>query len=91
MVDKPDREAVLASIEDAVAAVQEYVPGYRLKSEPIFDDNRITVFVEVEGAGAYLPKYSGNLDIETAAAVRVGQVYAKRLLQERGQLVESAN
>jgi acetaldehyde dehydrogenase len=91
MVDKPDREAILASIEDAVAEVQKYVPGYRLKSEPIFDDNKITVFVEVEGAGAYLPKYSGNLDIETSAAVRVGEVYAKRLLEQRGELVEAAS
>ena len=80
-----DREAVLASIEDAVQGVQQYVPGYRLRTDPVFDDNRITVFVEVEGAGAYLPKYAGNLDIETAAAVRVGQEFARKLLMERGQ------
>ena len=79
-----DREAVLASIEDAVAGVQAYVPGYRLKTEPVFDEGRVTVFVEVEGAGAYLPKYAGNLDIETAAAVRVGQAFAKRILAKRG-------
>jgi acetaldehyde dehydrogenase len=91
MVNRPDREAIMASIEDAVAEVQKYVPGYHLKSEPIFDDDKITVFVEVEGAGAYLPKYSGNLDIETSAAVRVGQIYAKRLLEQRGQLVEAAS
>ncbi len=89
-VDKPDREAVLASIEDAVAGVQAYVPGYRLKSDPIFDDDRIAVFVEVEGAGAYLPKYAGNLDIETAAGVRVAQEFAKRCLEKRGQTVDSA-
>ena len=52
--------------------------------EYLFDDNRVTVFVEVEGAGAYLPKYAGNLDIETAAAVKVGQEFAKRLLAKRG-------
>ena len=78
-----DREAVLASIEEAVAGVQAYVPGYRLKTEPVFDEGRVTVFVEVEGAGAYLPKYAGNLDIETAAAVRVGQEFAKRILAKR--------
>ena len=90
-VDRPDREAVLASIDDAVAGVQAYVPGYRLKSDPIFDDDRIAVFVEVEGAGAYLPKYAGNLDIETAAAVRVGQEFAKRLLQQRGETIEAVS
>jgi acetaldehyde dehydrogenase len=78
-----DREAVQASIEEAVAGVQAYVPGYRLKTEPVFDEGRVTVFVEVEGAGAYLPKYAGNLDIETAAAVRVGQEFAKRIQAKR--------
>ena len=80
-----DREAVQASIEAAVADVQAYVPGYHLKTEPVFDDGRVTVFVEVEGAGAYLPKYAGNLDIETAAAVRVGQEFAKRILAKRAE------
>jgi acetaldehyde dehydrogenase len=88
-VESVDREAILASIDEAVAGVQQYVPGYRLKTEPIFDDNRVTVFIEVEGEGAYLPKYAGNLDIETAAAVKVAQEFAKKLLAERGETVES--
>ena len=85
-VEKVDREALMASIEDAVSQVQQYVPGYHLRTDPIFDDNKVTVFVEVEGAGAYLPKYAGNLDIETAAAVKVGQEFARRLLEKRGKL-----
>jgi len=88
-VGSVDREAVLASIEEAVAGVQQYVPGYRLRTDPIFDDGRVTVFVEVEGEGAYLPKYAGNLDIETAAAVKVGQEFAKHLLAKRGEPVEA--
>ena len=89
-VESVDREAILASIEEAVAGVQQYVPGYRLRTDPVFDDNKVTVFVEVEGAGAYLPKYAGNLDIETAAAVKVAQEFAKKLLAERGEAVEPA-
>ena len=62
-------------------AVQEYVPGYRLLQEPQIDDPReatqgqtkVAIFVEVEGAGDYLPPYSGNLDIMTAAAAQVGE------------------
>jgi len=88
-VDSVDREAVLASIEEAVAGVQQYVPGYRLRTDPIFDDGRVTVFVEVEGEGAYLPKYAGNLDIETAAAIKVGQEFAKHLLAKRGEAIEA--
>jgi acetaldehyde dehydrogenase len=60
------------------------VPGYRLLEEPQFDPpepggalGRVSVFVEVAGAGDYLPPYSGNLDIMTAAATRVGEQLVK--------------
>jgi len=87
-----DRQAVAASIHEMVAAVGAYVPGYRLRGEPIFDDeaggsassSQVTVFVEVEGAGDYLPTYAGNLDIMTSAAVRVGEEIAQRLQAARG-------
>lgn len=92
-VETPDREAIVQSIEEAVAGIQQYVPGYRLKTEPIFDDQRVTVFIEVKGAGAYLPEYAGNLDIMTAAAVRVGEEFAKHMLGVRTVVgvEESAN
>jgi acetaldehyde dehydrogenase len=72
-----DRDAIGASIVDMVSEVARYVPGYRLTTEPVFDDSRVSVFLEVEGAGDYLPRYSGNLDIMTAAAVRVGEQIAR--------------
>ncbi|MFS0916496.1 acetaldehyde dehydrogenase (acetylating) [Brevibacillus sp. 179-C 1.1 NHS] len=69
---------IIDSIQKMVACVQTYVPGYRLINEPIFDGNRVTVFIEVEGAGDFYPPYSGNLDIMTAAAVKVGEELAKK-------------
>jgi acetaldehyde dehydrogenase len=71
-----DRNAVAASIEDRVKEVQAYVPGYRLLSEPQFAEDRVEVLLEVEGAGDFLPRYAGNLDIITSAAVRVGEMLA---------------
>ena len=80
-----DHDAIAKSIRDVVAEVQTYVPGYRLLNEPQFDQpsvvnggrHVVTTFVEVEGAGDYLPAYAGNLDIMTAAATKVGEEMAK--------------
>jgi acetaldehyde dehydrogenase (acetylating) len=76
-------DAIRQSIYDMVAEVQMYVPGYKLKAEPIFEDKRVSVFVEVEGAADYLPAYAGNLDIMTAAAVKVGEEMARHILAEQ--------
>lgn len=90
-----DEDAIRKSVEDMVAEVQKYVPGYRLKQDVQFerfgDNNRLkipgmgdfsglktSIYLEVEGAGDYLPSYSGNLDIMTAAAKATGELLAKR-------------
>ncbi|WP_099020531.1 acetaldehyde dehydrogenase (acetylating) [Mycolicibacterium palauense] len=81
-----DHAAITQSIKDVAAEVQTYVPGYRLLNEPQFDEpsvvnggnHVVTIFVEVEGAGDYLPPYAGNLDIMTAAATKVGEEIAKK-------------
>ncbi|MEA1854890.1 acetaldehyde dehydrogenase (acetylating) [Cytobacillus sp. FSL W7-1323] len=75
-------EEIKASIADMEKTVQSYVPGYRLRTEPIIDGNQVTIFIEVEGAGDYLPKYSGNLDIMTAAGVKVAEEFAKNLITQ---------
>lgn len=72
-----DEQAIIDSISEMVEKVESYVPGYKLRTEPIFDGNKITVFLEIEGAGHYLPKYAGNLDIMTSAAVKVAEEFAK--------------
>lgn len=82
-----DRGKVEASIEEMAAAVQAYVPGYRLKQKVQFDEVRdldipghgrfsglkTSVFLEVEGAAHYLPAYAGNLDIMTSAALATAE------------------
>jgi acetaldehyde dehydrogenase len=75
-----DEATVQADVIAMVGEVAKYVPGYRLKTNPIFDAGRVTVFIEVEGRGDYLPSYAGNLDIMTAAAVRVGEELATSTL-----------
>lgn len=79
----PDQEAITASIHAMVKEVQKYVPGYTLKNGPVFDGNKVSVFMEVEGLGDYLPKYAGNLDIMTAAAARTAEMYAESVIAER--------
>ncbi|GHF93810.1 MULTISPECIES: acetaldehyde dehydrogenase (acetylating) [Streptomyces] len=83
-----DHAAIAASVKEVAEQVAAYVPGYRLRAEPQFDAPsptsggmaRVAIFLEVEGAGDYLPPYAGNLDIMTAAATRVGEEFARELL-----------
>lgn len=87
---EPKQAEITASIHDMIAQVQKYVPGYRLVNGPVFDGNRVSVFLEVEGLGDYLPKYAGNLDIMTAAAARTAEMFAEEILAGRFELAEAA-
>jgi acetaldehyde dehydrogenase len=92
-----DVAAIAASVQQMALDVASYVPGYRLLSEPQFDSaevptaegtatmTRVSIFVEVEGAGDYLAPYAGNLDIMTAAAAVVGDAIAQSLLVAAGE------
>ncbi len=80
---EPDRDAITASVHAMIKEVQKYVPGYRLVNGPVFDGHRVSVFMEVEGLGDYLPKYAGNLDIMTAAAARTAEMFAEEMLAGR--------
>jgi len=80
VVGEPDREAITASVQEMIREVQKYVPGYKLVNGPVFDGNRVSMFMEVEGLGDFLPKYAGNLDIMTAAATRTAEMFAENVL-----------
>lgn len=77
-VDKPDKTAITASFDDMITEVQKYVPGYIKLNTPLFDGNKVTITVQVEGLGDFLPKYSGNLDIMTAAGLRTAEMLAQQ-------------
>jgi acetaldehyde dehydrogenase (acetylating) len=83
---EPDEAKILRSVESMVERIQQYVPGYRLRAKPLVQDvsnggrkKKVTLFIEVEGAGDFLPKYAGNLDIMTSAAVKVGEEIGQHL------------
>lgn len=76
----PDQEKITQSVKEMIVEVQKYVPGYKLVNGPIFEENRVAIFLEVAGLGDYLPKYAGNLDIMTAAAARTAEMFAGEIL-----------
>jgi acetaldehyde dehydrogenase len=88
-----DERAATNVVREMEAEVQKYVPGYHLRSDPIFETldtpggkrRVITVLLEVEGAGDYLPKHAGNLDIMTAAAKQVAEAFARHLQKPEQQ------
>lgn len=90
-----DEEAIKKSIYSIVAEVNSYIPGYRLKFEPVFDYREtpwgrlpvVVVMNEVEGAGDFFPPYAGNLDIMTASAYKVGEFYSQNYITEQGLML----
>jgi acetaldehyde/propanal dehydrogenase len=81
-VGPPDRAAITESVHRMLREIQQYVPGYRLKNGPVFEGRRVSMYMDVEGLGDYLPKYAGNLDIMTAAALRTAEMFAENMLAD---------
>jgi acetaldehyde dehydrogenase len=80
LVKNPDEKKIVESVNGIIREVQDYVPGYRLRVPPVIDGNKVTVIIEVEGAGDFLPAYAGNLDIINQAAVAVADRLAAKML-----------
>ncbi len=81
--ETPNQEAIIESVHAMIKEVQQYVPGYTLKNGPVFDGKRVSIYMEVEGLGDFLPKHAGNLDIMTAAGLRTAEMYAEEMLAGR--------
>lgn len=79
-IDHPDMDMITQSVRNMVSTVQKYVPGYTLLLEPTEENGRITVMIQVTGAGDYLPTYAGNLDIISCAGIAM----AERWVQSNG-------
>ncbi|MGZ3144957.1 acetaldehyde dehydrogenase (acetylating) [Lentzea chajnantorensis] len=78
-----DPDPITDSITRMETDLRAYVPGFRLLREPQYDPGRVAIFVEVAGAGDFLPPYAGNLDIMTAAATKVGEEIADAVAADR--------
>lgn len=76
------RQRITDSVNEMVSVMQQYVPGYQLRVPPLFDDEKVTVGIQVQGAGDFLPVYSGNLDIINAAAIAAAEKIAEKMLKE---------
>jgi acetaldehyde dehydrogenase len=81
-----DEDDLRRSVQDMAEVVASYVPGYRITAGPLLEPGKgpggttkVSVFLEVRGAGDYLPEYAGNLDIITAAAVATAEKLAPAL------------
>lgn len=78
VVDNPDMPAVCRAVKEMEKRIQEYVPGYRVTLDPVYENGRITTMIQVVGLGDYLPEFSGNLDIINCAAIQTAEQYALR-------------
>ena len=87
--ETPDDARITASVSSMMADVQKYVPGYRLKNGPVYEGNKVSIFIEVAGRGDYFPQYAGNLDIMTAAALRTAELFGEEMAGGRFRMRRS--
>lgn len=78
LIDNPNMDAIRKSVREMELKIKQYVPGYKIVMEPTYENGRVTTTLQVVGLGDYLPKYSGNLDIITCAAIEIAEYYAKK-------------
>jgi acetaldehyde dehydrogenase len=74
---QPDLSRLIPAVEQMVARIRNYVPGYQLLMPPIWENNRIVMIVKVQGLGDFLPRYAGNLDIINCAALAAAEAFAQ--------------
>jgi acetaldehyde dehydrogenase len=72
--------SIIESVNGMTSEIQRYVPGYRLRVPPLIEGDKVTVIIEVQGQGDFLPPYSGNLDIINSAAVAAAEKLAAAML-----------
>lgn len=78
LIDNPNMPEIRKRVKEIEARIKAYVPGYKIVLEPVYENGRVTTSLQVVGLGDYLPKYSGNLDIITCAAIEIAENYARR-------------
>lgn len=78
LIDNPNLEEIKKRVKQMEKEIKRYVPGYSIITDPIYENGRVTMTLQVIGSGDFLPKYSGNLDIITCAAVEIAEQYALR-------------
>jgi acetaldehyde dehydrogenase len=83
LIKNPDMDRISSAIKEVERKVKEYVPGYSIILGPIFENGRLTIIVQVLGVGDFLPKYAGNLDIITCAAIKIAEAFAIRKYESK--------
>jgi acetaldehyde dehydrogenase (acetylating) len=81
LVDQPNMPKIRQGVREMEEKIRQYVPGYQVIMEPVYENGRVTTTIQVIGLGDYLPKYAGNLDIITCAAIEIAESYARKKRQ----------
>lgn len=76
LIEHPNLSLIAEKLKAVEENIQKYVPGYKIIMGPIYEDGKLTITLQVIGAGDFLPKYAGNLDIITSAAIEIAEYYA---------------
>ena len=70
-------EQLTTTIDKKIETLKRFIPGYKLKMKPLYENGLLILSIQVKGKGDYLPSYAGNLDIINCAAIELTKYYEK--------------
>ena len=78
-IKNPNMPAITNAVNNIIAEIKKYVPGYQVIVPPTILNNNVMVTIKVLGAGDYLAAYAGNLDVINCAAMKLIEQYMKEV------------
>ena len=65
----------ITALDEKIETLRRFIPGYKLKMMPLYENGLLILSIQVKGKGDYLPSYAGNLDIINCAAIELTKYY----------------
>lgn len=79
-----DLDLIRQQVGRIVAKIQSYAPGFRMILEPVIENSRLVIIIQMKALSDCLPVYAGNVEIINCAAIAAAEAFAKNRILDYG-------